>query len=453
MQEELLAIAKKAVDAGAAAGVRCEAFVQKSRLASVTVEGGKVTFGAMDGDYGIGLRVVKDRRPGYAYCSEAMVEYGLRQAIAATRYGKPGDYAFPGDEGYAGGRSPYDNRIASLVPEDGIALAREMLEGAAYDPRALAAGGGVVYGTVAMAVANTSGVAIYDEGTRIGGSLTSIIKEDGQVANGDETEMSRTFDVDFGRIGRTATEVAAGQLGQRGIATAPMTVILRPSAAFDILANTALPALYGMAVRKGESVYGGRIGEAVASRGLSLVDDATLGKGLNTYAMDEEGCASRKNVLIGDGALEMFLYDAFSAAECGARPTGSALHADRMESGTTYRVPPTTCARNVVLEGPAASEEEMIRDTRRGVLVLDVLGAHTANRTSGDFSVAIYAGYAIEDGEIAYPLKGGMIGGNLPRMLLGAGLANNHRLVTTGMSPATGYVPSVKFENVRVAGD
>lgn len=453
MQDELVIIAKKAVDAGMDAGVQCEAFVQKARHTSITVEGGNVTFGSMDGDYGIGLRVIKDRRTGYAYCSAATIDFGLKQAIAATRFGKPGDYAFHSDKDYAGERSLFDNRIASLVPEDGISLARDMMEGASYDKRALPSRGGIGFGTVSMAVANSNGVAAYDEGTMISGSIMSIIKENGMVANGDESDSSRFMGISFDKIGHTATEIAAGQLNQKGIETAPMTVIMRPSAAFDILCNTVVPAFYGSAVKKNESVYAGRIGKQVAANGLTLLDDGTFNKGLNTYAMDEEGYPSRKNVLIEDGILKMFLYDEFSAIESGAKPTGSAMHADRMESSTTYKVPPITCARNIILNGPTMREEEIIRNTKNGVLVLDVLGAHTSNRASGDFSVAIYAGYAIKNGELAYPLKGGMIGGNMPQMLMGAELADNYKLVGSGLSAATGYIPSIKFENIRVAGE
>ncbi|HTY91968.1 MAG TPA: TldD/PmbA family protein [Methanocella sp.] len=453
MQDELLSIAKKAVDAGAAAGVQCEAFVQKARHTSISVEGGNVTFGSMDGDYGIGLRVIKDRRTGYAYCSDATIDFGLKQAIAATRFGKPGDYAFHGDKDYAGARSLFDNRIASLVPEDGISLARDMMEGASCDKRAFPARGGIGFGTVAMAVANSNGVAAYDEGTMVSGSIMSLIKESGMVANGSESDMSRFLDINFEKIGNTATERAASQLNQKGIETAPMTVIMRPSAAFDIFCNTVAPALYGSAVKKYESVYAGKIGKQVAAKGLTILDDGTFDKGLNTYAMDEEGYPSRKNVLVEDGILKMFLYDEFSAIESGTKPTGSAMHADRLDASTSYKVPPTTCARNIIFNGPTMSEEKMIRDTKNGVLVLDVLGAHTANRASGDFSVAIYAGYAIKDGELAYPLKGGMIGGNMPQMLMNAELADNYKLEGSGLSPATGYMPSIKFENIRVSGE
>jgi len=309
--------------------VECEAFVQKTRQTSVTIEGGNVTFGSMDGDYGVGIRIIKDRRHGYAYCSAAAIDFGIKQAVAASRFSKPGSYAFHGDKDYTGARSLFDNRIASLVPEDGISLARDMMEGASYDKRALPSRGGVSFGTTSMAVANSNGVAAYDEGTAISGSIMSIIKEDGMVANGDEYDVSRFLDIGFDRIGHTATERAASQLGQKGIETASMTVIMKPGAVFDIMSNTLLPALYGSSVKKGESVYVDKIGKRVAAPGFSLLDDGTFSKGMNTYAMDEEGYPSRKNVLVEDGILKMFLYDEFSAIESGAKPTGNALHADR----------------------------------------------------------------------------------------------------------------------------
>jgi PmbA protein len=115
-------------------------------------------------------------------------------------------------------------------------------------------------------------------------------------------------------------------------------------------------------------------------------------------------------------------------------------------------VAPSTFARNVVLEGETMDEEEMIRSVKNGIVVDNVLGAHTANRVSGDFSIAIYAGHAIRDGEIAFPLKGGMIGGNMPAMLMDASLANNYRLVESGFYPTAGFIPSIRFENVRVSG-
>jgi PmbA protein len=453
MKEELLRLAARAVDTARSMDVHCEAFVQKKRHTSVVIEGGSVTFGSQDGDFGIGIRVINGRHTGYAYCDERSIDFGLRQALSVSRLSKPGNYAFPGDAGYNGARSGFDNRVATMVTEDGIQLARDVIEGASFDSRATPSRGGLSFGVTAYAVANTNGVSVFDEGTFLSGSVMTVLKDRGVVANGDDYMVSRSRDFNFEEIGRRSTEKAIGQLGQQPVETATMDVILRPDAAFSILSNTVIPALYGDAVRKGESVYVDRMGKQVAAGNISVVDDGTHPRGLNTFSTDEEGHPSRRTVLVDKGLLAGLLFDQYSSLESRACATGNALHADRMEAGTTYKVPPSTCARNVVLEGEAMSEEELIRSVKKGVIVDSVLGAHTANKASGDFSVAIYAGHFIRDGEIAYPLKGGMIGGNMPEMLLGAALADDYKLVEAGMSPASGYIPSIRFEDVRVSGD
>ncbi|WP_424359881.1 TldD/PmbA family protein [Methanocella sp. MCL-LM] len=452
MKEQLLQVAEKVMNSARAAGVECEALVQKKRFTSVAVEAGKVTFGSQDGDYGIGLRIIKDRRTGYAFCDEASIDYGLKQAVQAARFGKLGHYAFHDNAKYDGTRSIFDNKLATLVVEDGIQMARDMIEAGSFDSRATPSRGGLSFGTSAFAVANTNGVMIYDEGTFVGGHVMSVLKDGGIIVNGDEGESSRMLSFSVEDVGRKATEKAIAQLGQKGIETGTVDVILRPDAAFDLFSSTVLPALYGDNVRKGESVYSGKIGEKVASGAFSIVDDGIHPKGLNTFIMDEEGYPSQRNVIMDRGVLNTLLYDQFSAVDGGGKPTGSAMHTERNESGTTYKVPPTTCARNIVFEGDTMTEEEMIRGIKDGVIIEHVLGAHTANRVSGDFSVAIYAGFRIKDGEIAYPLKGGMLGGNMPALLQNASIADNYKLVEAGMSAAAGYIPSLKLENVRVSG-
>lgn len=452
MKEELLQVAERVMAAANSASVQCEAIVQKKRFTSIAVEAGKVTFGSQDGDYGIGIRIIENRRTGYAYCDEASIDYGLKQAMQAARFGKLGHYAFHDNTKYDGARSIFDNKLATLVVEDGIELARDMIEAGSFDSRAIPSRGGLSFGTAAFAVANTNGVMIYDEGTFLGGHVMSVLKDGGIVVNGDEGETSRMMSFSIEDVGRKATEKAIAQLGQKGIETGTMDVILRPDAAFDLFTSTVLPALYGDNVRKGESVYAGKAGEKVASETFSIIDDGTHPKGLNTYIMDEEGYPSQRTVIMDKGVLSGLLYDQFSAVDAGAKPTGSCMHTERNESGTTYKVPPTTCARNIVFEGDSMSEEEMIRGIKDGVVVEHVLGAHTANRVSGDFSVAIYAGFRIKDGQIAYPLKGGMIGGNLPALLRHASIADNYKLVEAGMSAAAGYIPSIKLENVRISG-
>lgn len=453
MREELSRIAARALDAAREYGVQCEAFVQKKGYTSVMVEGGKVSFGSRDGDYGVGVRVINDKRVGFAYCDENSIDFGIKQAIAVSKYGKAGNYAFPGPSSGNGTRTIYDNRIATLVAEDGIEIARDMIEGASFDKRSLASRGGLSYGTVSMAIANTNGLTAFDEGTSINGSMFTVLKDGDMVVNGHESEISRSMDIDFEKIGRMSTEKALSQIGPKSVQSDTMTVIMRPEALYEIVSVTVLPSLFGGAVKKGESVYAGRVGKQVIAKGISIVDDGTHPKGMNTYLTDEEGTPSRRNVLVDNGILKGFLYDAFSALDCGAHPTSSAMRFDRWEPGTSFKHMPSTCPRNIVLEGETMSEEEMIMGVKNGIVVDHVLGAHTANKSSGDFSVAVYMGSAIKDGEVIFPLKGGMIGGNMPEMLMNAALANNYKWVESGESPGCGYIPSVMFKDVKVSSD
>jgi PmbA protein len=453
MKEELLRIANHVVGLAVESDIQCEAFVQKKRHSTITVEGGKVTLGSQDGDFGIGIRVIEGKHTGYAYCTERSIPFGIKQAMQVAKFSKAGNYDFHDNINYNGTRSIFDNKIATLVAEDGIGMAQSIIDAASFDKRSLPSRGGVSFGAMSYAVANSKGVSVFDEGTFIGGYMTTVLKDGDEVSNGDEAIMSRKLDIDFDEIGRAATEKAISQLGKRTVETKKMDVILKPEAAFDILAYTVIPALYGPAVRKNESVYAGKQGKKVASENLSIVDDATHPKGMNTFIMDEEGFPSQRNVLISHGCLSSFLYDRFSSLEYGEKPTGSAMHHERNEQSTIYRAAPSTCARNIIIEGETMSEEELIGGVKEGIIVGHVMGAHTSNKASGDFSVAIYSGYAIKDGRIAYPLKGGMIGGNMPEMLMSAALGNNYKAVDSGASPASGLIPSIRFDNVSVSGD
>ncbi|HMK45149.1 MAG TPA: TldD/PmbA family protein [Methanocella sp.] len=452
MKEELLTLANRVVVVAGQAGVQCEAFVQRRQSTSVVIEAGKVTFGSQDGDLGIGIRIINGHHTGYAYCTPDSIEYGVKQALSSARFGKPGQYRFHDSSRYNNTRSIFDNRIATMVTEDGVSLAHDMIEASSFDPRAIPSRGGLSFGTMAYAVANTNGASIFDEGTYIGGHVMTVLKDRDFVVNGDDGEISRVRDFSIEDVGRKATEKAVAQIGQRSIETAAMDVVLRPDAVFELFSSTVLPALYGDSIKKGESVYANKTGKQVTSSGLSIVDDGTHPRGINTFISDEEGYPSQRNVIVDRGILNTVLYDQFSAIESHAASTGNGMHTDRNESSTTYRVPPTTCARNIVFEGETMGEDEMIRSIKNGIIVEHVLGAHTANRVSGDFSVAIYAGYHVRDGQILAPLRGGMIGGNMPDMLLRASLANNYKIVESGMSSASGYVPSVRFEDVKVAG-
>jgi len=165
-------------------------------------------------------------------------------------------------------------------------------------------------------------------------------------------------------------------------------------------------------VQRKQSPYHGKKGETVASEILTIVDDGTMPLGVNSRKMDGEGVPSQPTTIVEQGVLQNFLYDSYTANKDGVESTGNALRGfDNL---------PTPGATNFIIKegakGGKASKDEIIGELREGLFVTDVIGAHTASRASGDYSVVAQNAFGIKNGDL-FPVKQVMIAGNMQEML------------------------------------
>ena len=200
-------------------------------------------------------------------------------------------------------------------------------------------------------------------------------------------------------------------------------------------------------------MYSGKTGEKVADSKISIVDDGLMPGGITAQKMDDEGIPSRRNVIIEGGELREFLYDISSAAEFGKEPTGNGIRAQRLSGTNTFKAPPTSGARNITVEGSTVSLEKLISGIDYGVLVYSVLGAHTSNPASGDFSVNGGHLLLIEKGEVTKPLKSAMLSGNMPASLGSViGIANDYKVMNGHIYFMGAKLPSIAVDGVNVTG-
>jgi PmbA protein len=223
-------------------------------------------------------------------------------------------------------------------------------------------------------------------------------------------------DVDPAWAGREAARMALDAQGatplERG---GEMELVLRPSAMAELVEFTVTPSVIGDAAQRGESAWTGRSGSRVAAAGLSIVDDPTLPGGMNSSRSDDEGVASRRNVLVDDGVLQGFLYDSFSAHEYKVGTTGSAV---RGPEGGGWRAQPQAFPTNLVVTAPSRGEvDDLVAEVDRGLLVQEVMGAHTANVSTMDFSVGCTMPVEILRGERVGVRGPVMLAGNLGDVL------------------------------------
>jgi len=447
MRPELELVTAKVEDAAGRLGIKeWEAFVLADIGTGVEIAGGKITLSAESRETGVGLRVIEDGSMGFTYCTPEGVEVGLRHARAGCTIGQEvkGGFAPPTE----GGRDGYDSALASMDWHHTIEAASELLEGGVSAGEVEPSRGRVAINARHYLVANSAGTRAYSRGAALSGYLMCTARRGDDVATGIEEFVARRPNVDFTETGRKAGENAISSLGGRLAPDGELRVILRPMALFDLLQNTMVPGLFGASIERGESFYSKKMGQKVAASGITVADDPTILSGPSSFGFDEEGAGSRRVKLVEDGVLVGAMYDHFAAARHGAAATASGMRYVRLDHSTSHRRPPTTGSRNLVMEAETMPYDELLSETRRGVVVDYVLGSHTANRVSQDFSVAVYVGYYVEDGEIKHPLKGGMLSGNAAAMLNEIVIADDVRALAGG-SGSGACLPSAAVEGLR----
>ncbi|MGB2728028.1 MAG: TldD/PmbA family protein [Halobacteriota archaeon] len=379
---------------------------------------------------GIGVRVVISNKIGFSYTTaleNARIEECVEHAIKQARVSEEDPY-FSGlpeaaalKHSYEKTEKSFDKRIIDLLgveggSEDAIEYCKEMLTGMKeYEVRK-----GVrctpTEGSFAAAfdetyILNSEGIETSDTGTYVSAGIMVVASEDGgEETPGAEGKVSRMLsDMDFGWIGREAVKIAVDSLGGKKLKTKTIPVVLSPRAVQSLLAYTLIPQLSAENVQRKQSPYHGKKGEEIASEILTIIDDGTMPLGVNSRKMDGEGVPSQSTNLLEKGVLKNFLYDSYTAGKDGVESTGNAIRGfDNL---------PTPGATNFIINGRSrASKDEMFSEISEGLFINDIIGAHTASRASGDFSVVAQNAYGIKKGEL-FPVKQVMVAGNMQEVL------------------------------------
>ncbi len=375
--------------------------------------------------FGIGLRTLdKVGRQGIAHGNdldrrslEDIVDWSLNNCASA----EPDENVFLGEPPFAGGDDLelWDRRIGEdLSADERRTLCEEMhREALAADGRVTSVrsaswsdGAGETY------YASTAGASAWAAGTT-GGCGVSVVMESGEAIEmggyGDESRwLSSLSPVS---IAKEAVRRTGLILGGRPLPTGRYDLVLdgqSASSIVDVLGELFLASN----VHKGRSFFAESMGQAVGSDMITLVDDGLLPRGLASSPFDGEGMARRKTCLMRNGVVEHWLYNLRYAAIDGVPTTGNA---SRGISGT----PDVSCSNLALLPG-AWTVQDLVLQVGRGIYITELLGLHTINPVSGDFSLGI-KGAEICGGEFGGAVSGMTIAGNMKDVLKSIDLVGN----------------------------
>ena len=412
-EDQCLILAGNAVEKAKTAGADCaEAYVTSSRQLSIEVRNQGVETLKMADEAGIGIRVIKGGRVGFAFSSDIsagelteIVEQAMANSIQAA-YDEFN--ALPDASGEYVSIDLYDPEIETSPVEQKIEIARDIeRSGKAYDSRVRITESCTYQDSIySIAVANTSGLGASYQASVAGAYSQFVAEENGDFQTGFGLQFSlKLNELNPKQIGEEGAEKAVRMLGAGEIATQKMTLVLDPYTATNFL-DIIAPAVTGDAVQKGKSLFAGKLEQRVMSDLVTIIDDGTKRNGIASAPFDGEGVATSKNIVVENGILKGFLYDTYTAAKDGCKSTGNGTR-----SGS-FKGTPGVGTTNFYVQKGGVTRQKLLEDISKGIYVTQVLGMHTANPISGDFSIGV-AGILIEDGEFTTPVRGIAVAGNM----------------------------------------
>jgi PmbA protein len=430
MTVELNAIVERLV-ADAAGGEGVEAYAELTTETQVNAFKGEVERLTSASSSGVGVRVVRDGRLGYAYTAD-LSDQGLRECLTEARANlevsseDPGN-VLPEAVEHEALQGIFDPRQAQAAPERKVALALDLeARTRAADPKVSqveSARYGDVVGEVA--IASSGGVRGSFAVTHAWCAAVALAAEDGQSQVGFAVDAARTLDdLDPGPVAREAASRAVRMLGATKPPTRTVPVVFDRMVA-PSLVGVLLAGLSAEEVQKGRSLFADKLGQRVGATGLRLVDDGRLVDGPGAAPFDAEGVPTRRTVLIDDGVLQCFLHNTATAARGDASSTGNAGRA-------SFKSTPGVSAHNLFLAPGELDQAGLLARAGEGLLVQDVSGVHSgANPITGDFSVGV-SGLLFRGGELAEPVREATVAAQLLDILQGIEAVGSDLRFTTG---------------------
>lgn len=425
MPEDLEQFAEDAVKEAINAGAEeADIFIENGRESEVSFRMGESENIKEARSQGYGLRVFKNKKLGFCYSSD-FSKSGMKNSAerAASLAGEVSADDFNGlprvkDSEIQSDLDLFDSEIENISTEWKIDACRRMEQAMMeYDDRIFnSEGSGFYDGETVTIFADSSGRHHSSRSSYCYLVCRPVARQDGKMQAGWWFSYKRHLsELDSPEeIGRLAAERAVRMLGARIPKTGKVPVVFDNITGISIL-GSLLGALNGDAVFKKASYLVGRLGEEIASPLVTIIDDATIERGLASAPFDGEGLPTDRREIVSQGLLKSYLYDTYTARKANTESTANAQR--------SYDSLPSIGAFNFYLREGKDSLDDIVKSVKNGLYLTNLMG-FGANPVTGDYSLGA-SGIWIENGELAYPVEGITVASNMLTMLKNIDMVGN----------------------------
>ncbi len=437
-------------------------YFQHSRRESWTVEDGIVKDGAHSIDQGVGVRAISGEKTGFAYSDDINAQALLSAAASARAIARDGSSHAPSALVRSGGRALYSSEdpidaLDNDAKVEALRIVDKLVRAA--DPRVQQVTVSLAGGVDTVLVARSDGVLAADVRPLVRMNIQVIVEQNGRRESGYAGFGGRySYAELFGggkpeEFAREALRQALVNLEAVDAPAGMMPVVLGSGWPGVLLHEAVGHGLEGDFNRKGTSTYAGRMGQRVASPGVTIVDDGTLEGRRGSLNIDDEGTPTHCTTLIEDGVLVGYMQDTLNARLMGVTPTGNG----RRESFAHLPMPRMT---NTYMLAGQDDPQDMIRSVKKGLYAVN-FGGGQVDITSGKYVFSATEAYLIEDGRITSPVKGATLIGNGPETMQQVKMVGHDLALDAGVGvcgkdgqsvPVGVGQPSLLIEGITVGG-
>jgi TldD protein len=439
-------------------------YFQLTRHEGWSLEEGIVKSGSFSIEQGVGVRAVAGEKTAFAYSddiSEAALLDAARTVRTIAAAGQSRRVKVGTTPTVAHSRLLYGSGdpIATLDSTQKVALLEKAEKLArSRDPRVVQVMAGLAAEHDVVLVARADGTRAADVRPLVRLSITVIAEQNGRRevgsgGGGGRFGLGYFDDAVIASYVDQAVNAALTNLDARPVPAGEMTVVLGPGWPGVLLHEAIGHGLEGDFNRRGTSAFSGRLGQRVAAKGVTVLDDGTIADRRGSLNVDDEGCATQRNVLIDDGILVGYLQDQMNARLMKVAPTGNG----RRESYAHVPMPRMT---NTYMLGGDKTREEIVASIERGLYATN-FGGGQVDITSGKFVFSASEAFWVENGRIQYPVKGATLIGNGPDALTRVSMIGNDMALDTGVGvcgkdgqsvPVGVGQPTLRIDGLTVGG-
>jgi TldD protein len=443
-------------------------YFQSTRHEGWSLEEGIVKSGSFSIDQGVGVRAVAGEKTAFAYSddiSEAALQDAARTVRSIAAAGQSRRVKVGGVPQVASSHVLYapTDPIGTLDSTQKVALLEKVERLArAKDPRIVQVMAGLAAEHDVVMVARADGTRAADVRPLVRLSVTviaeqtingSVRREVGSGGGGGRFGLGYFQDDVIEQYVDHAVNAALTNLESRPVPAGETTVVLGPGWPGILLHEAIGHGLEGDFNRKGSSAFAGRIGQRVAAKGVTVLDDGTLPDRRGSLNVDDEGQATQRTVLIEDGILRGYIQDAMNARLMKVKPTGNG----RRESYAHVPMPRMT---NTYMLSGDKGKDEIVASIKRGLYATN-FGGGQVDITSGKFVFSASEAFWVENGKIQYPVKGATLIGSGPECLTRVAMIGNDMSLDTGVGtcgkegqsvPVGVGQPTLRIDGLTVGG-